>query len=233
MDHAAGSDGITEPVKAPTTPDAESDNLEQQRLLYAERCENLIAALQFVSAVLRKAPAGGNDTRDARARCLSECLPPEEIQAAFERIDATWAAWNRPDTSPRNRESVQRHARMVLLAAVDQAMKFIQLSQIARALARRRVGYVLSAEEEALTQGLEAATAAGLLDGKPHPIRTLCGDLQYERGEAVTAEAAADTELPQAAELIRRLIRENGYPDLASKLTDEHADRGMSRSLLI
>ena len=56
--------------------------------------------------------------RNATARDLAERLPPEELEAAFQRIDATWAAWNRPDTSPRNRDSVQRHARMALLAAV-------------------------------------------------------------------------------------------------------------------
>jgi hypothetical protein len=223
MKHAAGSDG---PVSATTPPDVESDGLAQRRLFYAERCENLIQALQFVSAVLRKTPAGGNDIRDARARCLSDRLPPEMLEAEFGRIDATWAAWNRPDTSPRNRESVGRHARMALLAAVDQAAQFIDLSKVTRALARSRAGYALSAEEEALVQNrTEATVAAGLLDGKPHLLKTLCGDVQYVRDEAFTAETAVDAELPQPPELIRWLTEQNGYSDLASKLTDEQADR--------
>jgi hypothetical protein len=127
---------------------------------------------------------------------------------------------------PRNRDSVQRHARMALLAAVDQAARIIHLSRVARALARQRAGYALSPEEKALIQsGAEATVAAGLLDGTPHLVTTLYGDLQYERDEAATAETAAEAEPPQPPELVRWLTRENGYPDLASKLTDDQADR--------
>lgn len=214
-----------EPVSTKTTTEAEADGLAQRRLYYAERCENLIQALQFASAVLRKTPAGGNDARSATARDLAERLPPEELEAAFQRIDATWAAWNRPDASPRNRDSVQRHARMALLAAVDQAAQFIHVSMVARALARQRAGRTLDPEDEALIASRsEATAAAGLLDGKPHLVKTLCGDLQYERDEAVAAGTAADAELPQTPELVRWLTRHNGHPDLASKLTDEQAD---------
>jgi hypothetical protein len=136
MRHAPASDDPIEPANGKTTPDPESVGLAQRRLFYAERCENLIEALQFLSAVLRKIPAAGNDTRDATARVLAERLPPEQLEVAFQRIDAMWAAWTRPDTgSDRNRKSVQRHARMALLATVDHAAQFIHLSKTTRALA--------------------------------------------------------------------------------------------------
>jgi hypothetical protein len=112
---------------------------------------------------------------------------------------------------------------MALLAAADQAVQFACLSKVAGALTRSRAGYALSAEEEALIQNrTEATVAAGLLDGKPHLVRTLSGDLEYERDEGVTAETVARSELPA---LVRVLTRHNGHPDLASKLTDEQADR--------
>ncbi len=227
MTHAADSDEPVEPLIRPPKPDADSNALAQRRLLYAERCENLIQALQLLSAVLRKTLAGGNDTRDATARDLAERLPPEQLEAAFQRIDAMWAAWTRPDTGgARNRESVQRHARMALLAAVDQAAQFIHLTKVTRALARSRAGHALSAEEETLIQNSGDVTiAAGLLDGKPHTISTLSGALEYQPDDAVTAGTAADAELPSAPELVHWLINHNGHPDLASKLTDEQADR--------
>lgn len=211
---------------ATTAPDSGSDGLTQRRLLYAEKCENLIQALQFVSAVLRKAPAGRNDTRNATARVLAERLPPDALEDAFQRIDAVWAAWTRPETGiDRNREAVQRHARMALLAAVDQTVQLLRLLKVTRALARSRVGYALDAEEESLTQSADAAVTAKLLDGKTYPLKTLYGDLEYRLDEALTAQTAADAELPKAPELVRWLTRHNGCPELASKLTDEQADR--------
>jgi hypothetical protein len=46
--------------------------LARQRLFYAERCENLIKALQFTVAVLRGTPAGENATREAVADHLND-----------------------------------------------------------------------------------------------------------------------------------------------------------------
>lgn len=225
MNHAAGAAGATEPVGA-TTPDSESDVLMQRRLLYAEKCENLMQALQFVSAVLRKVPAGGNDTRNTTARVLAERLPPDALEGAFQRIDSVWAAWTRPETGiDRNREAVQRHARMALLAAVDQTVQFLRLLKVTRALAQSRAGYAVDAEEESLAQSADAEMAAELLDGKTYPLKTLYGDLEYQLDEGFTAQTAADAELPKAAEIVRWLIRHNGSPELASKLTDEEAER--------
>jgi hypothetical protein len=202
------------------------DDLAQRRLLSAERCENLIQALQLMSAVLRGTPAGGNEVREEVARCLSEGLSQDKLEAAFDRVDAVWAAWNRPDLSSRNRESIERHARVVVLAAAEQAANFIRLSRSARALARRRMGRVLGPDEDALLQERANETeAAELLDGTPHLQRTLCGDLEVGRDDGVTVDTAADAELPAVPELLRWLIAHNGYPDLASRLTDEHAER--------
>jgi hypothetical protein len=226
MRYAAGSEGADKPVNASLALDINPDALTQRRLVYAERCENLIQALQFVSSVLRRAPAGGNAVRDETAHRLSERLPPELLEDAFDRIDAAWAAWNRPDTSPRNRESVQRHARMVLLAAVQQAANFVHLSKVTRASARSRAGYSLSAEEQDLVESHDEATVAGgLLDGEPYLAKTLYGDLQYERDDGVTLETIATAELPPVPELVRYLVSNNGYPDVASTLTDEQAER--------
>jgi hypothetical protein len=226
MPHGSGPDGATEAIAGSATLEAEPDGLAQRRLLYAERCENLIQALQFVAAVLRKTPVGGNEAREAIASWLSENLPAGELQAAFERIDATWAAWNRPDIGARNRESVERHARMALLAAVDQAAKVLRLLKVARAQAKRRAGQALDTEEKALLAKQPEATAAeGLLDGKPQLVWTLCGDLQYEFEDTVTVETAANAERQRAIKLVRWLTRANGYPDLAMKLTDEQIDR--------
>jgi hypothetical protein len=71
----------------------------------------------------------------------------------------------------------------------------------------------------------DVTIAAGLLEGNPHTIRTLSGDLEYAGDEAVATETAADAELPRTPELVRWLINHNGHPDLALKLTDEQADR--------
>jgi hypothetical protein len=222
MKDAPGSDGTPEG----TTPKLAADAFAQRRLFFAERCENLIQALQFTAAVLRETSAGGNDVRDETARNLAEGLPREELEAAFEKIDAMWAEWLRPGTAPRNREAVEQRARMALLAAVEQATRFIHVSKIARALARQRTGITLDAEDEALVaRSSEAKVAAELLDGGVYPILTSYGVVQHEGDEAVTAKTAADADPPQPGALVRWLIRENGYPDLAVKLSDAQAER--------
>jgi hypothetical protein len=222
MKNSPGSDGTAEG----TTLKVAADALAQRRLFCAERCKNLIQALEFMAAVLHKTSAGGNDVRDAMARNLAESLPLEELEAAFEKIDALWAEWNRPGTAPRNREAVEHRARMALLAAVEQAKRFIHRSKAVRAVARQRIGSPLDAEDEVLiARSSEAKVAAGLLDGGVQPSQPSYGVIQYEREEAVTNQTAADAELPPPGEIVRWLIRENGYPDLAVKLTDAQAER--------
>ena len=220
MKDAPGSDGTPEG----TTPKLAADAFAQRRLFFAERCENLIQALQNTVAVLRNTSTGGNEVRDRTARHLAEGLPREGMEAVFAKIDALWAEWLRPGTAPRNREAVEYGARMALLAAVEQATQFIRMSKIARAVARQRIGRPLDAEDEALlASGAEATVAAGLLDGEIHPILPAYGVVHFERDEAVTAETAADDELPQPLELVQWLVRENGYPEVAVKVTDEQA----------
>jgi hypothetical protein len=200
-------------------------SLTQRRLFYAERCENLIQALQFQLAVLRDTAAGGNETREAVARELAARVPEDKLEALFARIDALWAAWTRPETSTRNRETVERHARMALLAAVDQAVGILRVDRAQRALARRRLKRALGAEDEALVSAPEAAAAAALLEGKRHLVWTVYGTLEYGPEEEASDATIADGEPPDAASLIRWLVTQNGCPDLAQKLGDEQAER--------
>lgn len=206
---------------------SDDDKFPLRRLFYAERCDNLIRSLQMVSSVLRREPAGGNDARDATALDLAERLPPEGLEAAFQRIDAMWATWTRPDIGiDRNQESIERHARLAVLAAVEEATRIIHLSKVVRALARSRASRTLDAEDEALVaNGSDAAVAVQLLDGKPHLAWTMCGLVGYKLDEAASDGRAADAEPPQAAQLIPWLVGQNGYPDVVLKLTDEQAER--------
>jgi hypothetical protein len=200
---------------------------EQLRLLYAARCENLMQAMQFQAAVLRGTPAGGNEIRDAAARELAQRLPVDELKRAFERIDAVWAAWTRPTVNKRNRDSVRLDARLALLASVEQASDFIQVSLAMRALARSRLGLVLDADENALVVGPAAPAAAELLAGKPYRVWTVYGlvEIRLDAAGAPGAEAAAEAEVPRPEGLVQSLVEQNGYPDVAERLTDEQAAR--------
>ncbi|MGO9834573.1 MAG: hypothetical protein ACLP1X_10180 [Polyangiaceae bacterium] len=212
-----------------TADDTRTGGLARRRLFYAERCENLMQAMQLQAAVLRGIPAGGNEIRDVVARLLSERLPPDELERSFEKIDAVWAAWTRPTFSRRNRDSVELHARMALLASIEQASGFVQVARAVRALARWRLGRAIDEHDKALVAGPEAAAAAELLEGKPYRVWTIYGveEISWDSDSAGVpgSEAAAEADLPRPEGLVQWLVTQNGYPDVAQRLTDDQAAR--------
>jgi hypothetical protein len=198
---------------------------QNDRAFYAQKCRNLKAALTVLEATL----GGGEVAPPVRPRPMlqsfaastAEAAEATHLEAMFNRIDAVWAAWVRggPVTS-RQRATVELHARMTLLAAVEQVTTAAKWTRVAGALARARLGRDQADGDRALLVDPIAKDALALLEGRPVPFWTINGVIAI--GPWSVADLAAGTTIEAAGEL-RGLFAESGYPEFAARLTPEHA----------
>jgi hypothetical protein len=179
-------------------------------------------ALAVLEATLRSGepspPAALEPIHLAFASSKAKTVEPAHLEAEFCRIDAMWAAWFREGpAAARNGETVARHARMTLLAAVDQATSVANLLRVAGALARARLGHPLTDGDRKLGSDPAAERARPMLEGQTVRFWTVNGVIGIE---PPSVEQLAGLSIDAAA-LIPQLFAENGYPEFAERLTSE------------
>jgi hypothetical protein len=195
------------------------EELQRTRLEYAERCDNLSEVMKMQANLLREAvPVDASPERRAIIGALPQSMTVEIAENLFARIDAAWAAWNRPGlASNRNAESVARHVRRVFLAALDAAARFLDLQRAARAGARQKLGGELNDEDRAVLAGPDADLAREFIEGRPVLLETVYG-IQMVAPDASIEQMAKGRETDEAG-LVRFLFAQNGYPRQAGRLT--------------
>jgi hypothetical protein len=215
-----------------TSANNATTGITERRKLYAERCANLMQALEFQRSILLGGPPDGPVVTQAVAKVLSETLGPDSAEDLFARVDAMWAAWVRPGAiSSRYRETIEHNARMVILACVRDVLRVHELVAVIRAVARDTLGRLLGDDERRLLNDSDAprireAITAGAAQ---IPLFLAYGVPTMPLG---SAEEIADRRVGSPTELLGLLPvlveTHGGYRAYAERITPELSERLLS-----